>query len=342
MSSLSVIIPAYNASGTIQRCLDSIFRLPLAEEDLEVIVIDDCSTDDTASSVEGYGAEHSNLFLIRQTSNHRQGAARNKGIDIAHGDYIAFVDSDDTISTEGIMNALHAVKESHADVCYYDFEYQTSDGNWHVLVVPENIRGSIISSEQYLEDYYTTLFNGSPRTLYKAAFLKGTGVRFVEDVQWEDCDWTVKVYSRSEMIQFVDGIGYRYHFNGNSTCKQRSVKALADRVYAGRRLLDFGREIMNKLPRLSGTISSEGKDGYVVEALRLRNLTKYSFREVRGLHDLIGENGRKALLAYEWPSWVRFFLRNKAGSLAFLHLACPSARMGRSLMRRIRKTGMEK
>lgn len=336
MGLLSIIIPAFNAGDTIQRCLDSIFHLPFPEDEFEVIVIDDCSTDDTVSLIERYAAGHQNLKLLRQTSNHRQGAARNRGIDMASGDYIAFVDSDDTVSDKGFINAIEAVHFSRADVCYYDFEFQTQDGDWQVLAVPEELRGKVVSSAEYLENHYTTDFNGPPRTIYRSEFLKDTGIRFVEDARWEDCDWTVKVYSRAASIQFVDGVGYRYWFNGGSTSKQRSIEALADRVNAGKRLMLFGTEIKDTLPRLSGTVFTEGKMNYVVEALRLRNLTKYSFADIKRLSELIGEEHRQELLQYNWPCWVRFFLRSKGSSHVFLSMACPVAKMGRSLLRSFR------
>ena len=117
---------------------------------------------------------------------------------------------------------------------------------------------------------------------------------------------------------------------------------MANRIYAGRRLMEFGEEVRETLPRLSEKVTAEGKNQYVVEALRLRNLTKYPIGVVKELYRRMGEEGRNALLPYEWPLWVRFFLRNRVGSLAFLRLACPCARLGRSLMRHIRKTGLEK
>lgn len=75
----SFIIPAYNASMTIVRCLDSIYKLSLNENEYEVLVIDDCSIDNTVEIVEGYAKRRTNITLLRQLENHRQGAARNRG-----------------------------------------------------------------------------------------------------------------------------------------------------------------------------------------------------------------------------------------------------------------------
>lgn len=333
---LSVIIPAYNAIGTISKCLDSILSLPMEEGKLEVIVVDDCSTDGTPSILAQYEEEHQNVIVVRQEFNQRQGAARNRGIDLCNGEYVLFVDADDVIVPGGICKALKKVQESEADVCYFDFEFQTIDGNWHLLDLPEAVRNSIMDSRQYLEEYYTTYYNGPCRSLYKSSFLKRIGIRFVEGVQWEDCDWTVKVLSKAKKIQFVDGVGYRYGFNSNSTTRQRSIKALSNRVLAGKRLMEFGVDIQGSFPRLSEMVLWEGRNQYVIEALRLRNLTKYTCKGLSKLHNLIGKECRESLLRFRWPIWERFFLRSKWGSLLFLSIACPTASIGRFLFRIIR------
>ena len=111
----SFIIPAYNASSTIVRCLDSIYALALREADFEVIVIDDCSKDNTIAVTEQYANQHTNLTLLRQSENHRQGAARNRGIAIAKGKYIVFVDSDDETNF-GVLNALQLAEKHELDM----------------------------------------------------------------------------------------------------------------------------------------------------------------------------------------------------------------------------------
>ena len=120
MINLSFIIPAYNASSTIVRCLDSIYALPIEETEFEVIVIDDCSKDHTVQMVEQYATSHSNLTLLRQSENHRQGAARNRGVNNAQGKYIICVDSDDVVE-KGIPNALKFALKSDVDVLFCNY-----------------------------------------------------------------------------------------------------------------------------------------------------------------------------------------------------------------------------
>ena len=333
---LSYIIPVYNGRRCINFCLDSIYSLPLQEEELEVIVVDDCSTDNTLEILNEYASRHSNMFVLQQEVNQRQGVARNKGIDVAKGEYIAFCDADDKIVADGVMKALKAVSETKADICYFDFEYETSDGAWRLFEMPKETRNTILSASDYLNDYYTCYYNAPWRNLYRTDFLRKTGVRFVEGVRWEDCDWTVKVYAQAKSIQFVDGIGYRYAFNEKSVSKQRSVKAMSERVYAGLRLIKLGDEVREQMPSLSKTISDEGKNYYVDNTIRLRNLTKYSSKQCAELVENIGKDHLEALAHYSWPAWDSFFINRRHLSSFFLLFACPLARVGRKIVNTLR------
>jgi glycosyltransferase involved in cell wall biosynthesis len=328
----SYIIPVYNSADCIVACLDGIYSLPFNEEGFEVIVVDDCSTDNTLETLNDYASKHSNMVVLHQEVNRRQGAARNKGIDIAKGEYIAFCDADDAIVTTGVMNALQAVEKSKADICYFDFEYEQPSGKWDLFKMPKETHNTIMSSTEYMEKYYTCWYNAPWRCLYRREFLQSTCVRFVEGVRWEDCDWTVKVYAQAQSIQFVDGIGYRYAFNESSTSKLRTVEAMSERVFAGLRLMNFGEEIKSSLPTLSHVVSDEGRYRYVIDTIRLRNLTKYSFREVKDLYVHMGVERRVDLSHYSWPRWETIFLKYRPIALFVLSIACPMASLGRKIV----------
>lgn len=98
---LSFVVPAYNSSPFIRDCLDSLLLQGLKEEDFEVIVVDDGSTDNTAEIVSGYCEKNPNFKLFRQ-SNLGVGAARNTGLMHAKGQYVHFMDADDRLLPKGI------------------------------------------------------------------------------------------------------------------------------------------------------------------------------------------------------------------------------------------------
>ena len=94
---VSVIIPAYNTENQITKCLNSVLNQTLKE--IEIIVIDDGSTDNTLELINNFKLTDSRITVISQ-ENKKQGAARNRGIEIAKGEYIGFVDSDDYIDRD--------------------------------------------------------------------------------------------------------------------------------------------------------------------------------------------------------------------------------------------------
>ena len=91
---LSIIIPVYNAEDYLRRCIDSVFKQGLNDNELEVIIIDDGSQDKSYDIALAIVSEHENIFVCTQR-NSGQAAARNVGLEKAKGKYVMFVDSDD-------------------------------------------------------------------------------------------------------------------------------------------------------------------------------------------------------------------------------------------------------
>jgi len=329
---LSIIVPIYNGENYLTRCVDSIYLLPLEEEDFEVIVIDDSSQDNTLQILNTYAETHHNMIVLHQETNQRQGAARNRGIDIARGEYIAFVDADDKIVIDGMIKSLMAAETSKVDICYYDFEYENPYGTWNKFDALKNLHKKIISSKEYLENYYSCNYNAPWRNLYRTQFLRSTGIRFVEGVRWEDCDWTVKVYAQAKEIQFVDAVGYMYAYNSDSTSSSKTSQAMAERIYAGSRLVEYAISVRGSFPGLSATLDCEGRNKYIISELRLRNVTKYSSSFIREMYEFLGAGIRKNLCEFSWPSWVDLMLRHRYLSILVLFFACPMAAIGREIV----------
>lgn len=329
---ISIIVPVYNASSYILRTLENIFMLPLEESEFEVIVIDDCSTDSTLEILTELRSSHPNLFVLHQDYNQRQGAARNRGIDVAKGEYIAFCDADDEVVAEGVINALWAVEKSHADICYFDFEYEKPNGEWQLFEMPQETRNIILAASDYLNNYYTCYYNAPWRNLYRTEFLRKTGIRFVEGVRWEDCDWTVKVYAKAKEIQFVDGVGYRYIWNEAATSKQVDAQAMVEQLKAGIRLNIFACEIRPSLPELSKVLAEEAKCRYIVQNIRLRNLTKYSVSDMRYVYNNVSASEWEEIGMLRLPMWETIVVKHHILTLLILFVACPVAVIGRKVM----------
>ena len=119
MPAISVIIPMYNAEKFIADCLDSL--LAQTFQDFEVIVVDDCSTDNSVAVVESYAQKFNGRFQLTKTKTNSGGGGyvpRNIGLSLANGEYVYFVDADDFI-VETALEILHsAATQFNADVVY--------------------------------------------------------------------------------------------------------------------------------------------------------------------------------------------------------------------------------
>ena len=113
MPELSIIVPVYKVEKYLPKCLDSILAQTFT--DFELILIDDGSPDRCGDICDEYAAKDDRLIVIHQ-ENKGVSAARNAGLDIARGEYIGFVDSDDWIEPEMYETMLATAKESEAEI----------------------------------------------------------------------------------------------------------------------------------------------------------------------------------------------------------------------------------
>ena len=110
---VSVIVPVYNTEKYIERCLNSLLTQTFG--DIEIIVINDGSTDKSMQVIERLAEEDSRIKVIEQT-NQKQGAARNRGLEIAKGDFITFIDADDWVDIDYIDKMYHCIKKHDTDI----------------------------------------------------------------------------------------------------------------------------------------------------------------------------------------------------------------------------------
>ena len=119
MKKFSIIIPVYNVERYLSKSLDSVINQTL--KDIEIICIDDGSTDNSLRILNEYAAKDSRIIIIKQ-ENHGQGIARNKGVDIANGQYVLFVDPDDWIEENTLDVLYKKFTDSGVDVIFFDYK----------------------------------------------------------------------------------------------------------------------------------------------------------------------------------------------------------------------------
>lgn len=170
---ISVIVPVYRNGHTIVRAVDSV--LAQAGVDVEVVLVDDASPDDSVAVIEAhYGAEP-RVRLFRQERNRGQSAARNRAVDEARGEWIAVLDGDDRFRPGRLARLLRAAGESGADIvadAYYMCDAKS--------LAPYALRGAPLRTGPLLAADIVRFNIGACKPLFRAAFLRGSGIRYLE------------------------------------------------------------------------------------------------------------------------------------------------------------------
>lgn len=220
MVKVSVVIPIYNARQCIRVCLDSLREQTLV--DVEVILVDDKSCDDTCCVVRDYIKTHSlsdRFFLLEQSENMGPGEARNRGLAQARGEYLAFVDGDDYLEADALELLYNKALEVQADLCFCKAQMEFSSGR----------RGRMISNPR-VEDgefgdrakrYYLTHFVTYCWTyLYRREFLDQNKLFFAQGRTAEDSVFLTQCILLAERIASVDKALYHYVVNSGSLTQQ--------------------------------------------------------------------------------------------------------------------------
>ena len=293
------------------RCLDSVFGLEWADLQYEVIVVDDASTDGTVGIVKEYQQKNSNLVLLKQAVNHRQGAARNRGISVSHGDYIVFVDSDDELAA-GVIQAVRLAQSANPDMVAMRTETVSAQGIVERETFLPYEAGERFSGIELQNNYQ---FWGTAPWMYifRHSFLNEVNYPFAEDVFYEDSDFVNVHLYHAGRIAYCDELCYRCHKHASSTTGSLSYIKLADYALLGTRMLSFYESIKDKPGEFAVSILKGGSYN-IMKAFR--NLLKLkSVNEVRLFFDRYdGFYDRKSLLkysrmAYGWTVWTRLCLK---------------------------------
>ncbi len=240
---ISIIIPVYNGnSHYLPECLDSIWNQKINDTLYEVLCVDDCSIDDTLEWLQEQKQKHSNLNIIQNTKNIRQGGARNNGIKHANGHYILFIDQDDYYHTNSLSKVIEHITKHDLDILICDSAYQLRDHE---------------SNQQQLNFKYTDITDGisfvkkngwvfAPwRLCVRKDFLLSNNIKFEENVRIEDVDWAVKLLFYAKKVQYLPIILIHYNKGTTGTTDNmfKNYETLKSNIIAGNRTYELANTL---------------------------------------------------------------------------------------------------
>ena len=218
---LSIIVPFYNVEKYISQCLDSIYSQDIPEDEYEVICVDDCSPDGSRAIVEEYAKAHKNLKLVINEQNRKLGGARNAGMDVACGEYIWFIDSDDFIEESILGRLLKLAEEAQLDVLHFDYELYPNNNNqgYNAITETQIMSGADLFFDKrftWSEDHITAW-----RKLYRKRFLRDNNIDFAEHIMFEDNDFAFLVFAYAKRAKHVKLQAYYYRQNPESITRTK-------------------------------------------------------------------------------------------------------------------------
>lgn len=214
----SIIIPAYNVEKYIDKAVDSIKRQTF--QDFEIIIVEDCSTDNTKKVINKYEKD---ATIIYHKENKCLGGARNSGIKIAKGEYIIFLDSDDFLNNDYVLEKLdNLIGDKKVDTIYMGF---ISIGKKEFTVIPT--LETCNKSYRISGDRYTNAWS----KCWNREFLLKNNLFFPENRYYEDVLFIFKAISKVETYLIADFPVHTYvSGRDNSITSRMSFKNIYDNI----------------------------------------------------------------------------------------------------------------
>lgn len=233
---LSIVIPVYNTEAYLAACLDS--ALDGISADCEILVVNDGSTDASGRIAAGYAERTPDLIRVITTENGGLGAARNVGIENARGEYLLFLDSDDSLEKGALPEMLEAIDGSF-DIGIFDLLQVNPAGE-----IIGTISGSGKSGDFRFEDY-PALLSAPPSAcnkLFRRRLFLESGLRFPGGVWFEDLRTVPKLYPLAGTIRYTPRPWYRYLVRPGSITNSANTARNLEILDAVEDVLDWYRK----------------------------------------------------------------------------------------------------
>ncbi len=216
---VSVVVPVYNVEKYLKQCLDSLVNQTL--EDIQIICVNDGSTDSSLNILEEYGKDDSRIQIVSQKNKGLSGA-RNAGMKHIKGQYTFFIDSDDWIELDTLEQLYNESKTLDLDVLIYQvLNYHEDSGEFEetqygcIEAVSESFDSKVFTYKDVL-DVLFKIPHSAFNKLYKTSFLKNIQVEFLESLNYEDVPFFFSVFLKASKVSILRKPLYFYRVREDS------------------------------------------------------------------------------------------------------------------------------
>ena len=241
MKDISIIVPIYNAQKYLNRCIDSI--LNQTKKELEIILINDGSTDNTESIIKKYKDKR---IIYFKNTNHGIGYTRNYGISKSTGKYIMFLDSDDYLKEDACEKLFKKIEKDKLDIVMCDF-YKDYGDNIEEIHTGDFKNSSLKDNPDILTEYLSPWAK-----LYSSELLKDNNIKFVENLKYEDAPFVIEALDKAHKIGKINEClnYYVVHNNSETTVRDRKcfdILKIVDKIRIYTKDKEYLKDKIDKL-----------------------------------------------------------------------------------------------
>ena len=232
MAEISVIIPVYNVEKYLERCLDSVINQTF--EEIEIICVNDGSTDNSRKILEEYKNKDSRVVIIDK-ENGGLSSARNAGMKVATGKFISFIDSDDWVNLSFLEKLYKNITTLNTDISIcgvhqYDELSQEINDNlpYFTLECFDNSFNNKVFSYEDTKNFMMEVPVMAWNKLYRKSFLDECNAQFPEGLIWEDGPFFFSIYFKTQKVSVIRDLLYYYRINRKGSIVQKGGKPFMD------------------------------------------------------------------------------------------------------------------
>lgn len=216
---VSVVVPVYNTEKYLKECVDSLQNQTL--RDVELIFVDDGSTDHSVEILEAYQRNDSRIQILRQ-QNQYAGVARNNGMKLARGKYIIFLDSDDFFEPTMLEEAYNCAEQNCAEITVFSFQFYDDISGRLFPCRNQTFPSSVFSVHDCSERFTSEMYPAPWNKLYQREFIQKTGLQFQPVRKSNDTFFVLTTTYLADRITFLKRSLVYYRIN-NTTSLQGNV-----------------------------------------------------------------------------------------------------------------------
>ncbi|MGK3126751.1 glycosyltransferase [Candidatus Pantoea formicae] len=309
---LSIITPMFNAGSMLETFMQSLLAQTLTS--LEIIIVDDGSTDGSGERADAYAQQHPHVHVIHQV-NGGVSRARNAGLAIARGKYVTFPDADDTMSPAMYQTLVEMAERDNLDAvqCNAEWFFKSSQTTKPLIPLDRLTSTGVLSGPDWLNTalqthrYMHVVWLG----IYRRELIKQLNLTFEPGLHHQDIPWTTEFMLNVQRVRYTDQVLYRYYMHDAS---------ISNRKRTGQRNVEYQRHYL-KIAQMLEEINARYRDSVKIYPAFHYQITREALSVCHTIRREPEESARQAMIADIFATQThKRMLRNARGAKQWYQL----------------------